>query len=295
MNKNKKTKVSSVSRKQNPAVLIWKRLKRNKSSMVSLIFLGALFLISILAPIILDENLVVAQDASIRCMPPSREHLFGTDIYGRDILIRILFGARISLAIGVISVIGGTVIGGLIGAAAAYFGGRVDNVITRISDMFQAIPETLLCMCVVAAAGASVASLIFAMIVATIPGRLRLVRSTVLGVSSKEYIEAAKVAGMSDFRIVLTQMIPNAIGPVIVVATQGVASIMLTASGLSYLGVGIQPPHPEWGALIAAARDYLRIYPYMCVIPGIVISLTALAFNLLGDGLRDAVDPRLKD
>lgn len=275
--------------------MIWIRLVRNKTSLVSLIFLVALFSVSLIAPLVIDPNLALEMDPASAHLAPSWQHPFGTDIYGRDILLRILFGARISLAIGVISVIIGTAIGGLIGAASAYFGGRADNVIMRIMDMVQAVPETLMCMCIVAVAGASVPALIFAMVVATIPGRCRIVRASVLGVSGKEYVEAAKVAGMRDFKIVLTQMLPNAIGPIIVVATQGVASIMLTASGLSYLGVGIQPPNPEWGALIAAARDYLRIYPYMCVIPGIVISLTALAFNLLGDGLRDAVDPRLKD
>lgn len=290
-----KKNTTNAPKKQSPGRMIWTRLVRNKTSFVSLIFLVILFTVSLAAPLFIDPDLALQMDPSSAAVAPCREHLFGTDIYGRDILLRILFGARISLGIGVISVIIGTVIGGLIGAAAAYLGGKVDNIIMRIMDMFQAIPETLMCMCIVAVAGASVSALIFAMVVATIPGRCRIVRASVLGVSGKEYVEAAKVAGMGDFRIVLTQMLPNAIGPIIVVATQGVASIMLTASGLSYLGVGIQPPNPEWGALIAAARDYLRIYPYMCIIPGIVISLTALAFNLLGDGLRDAVDPRLKD
>ena len=293
MRKNKNT--TKTHKRMSPGRMIWIRLVRNKTSLVSLIFLVALFSVSLIAPLVIDPNLALEMDPASAHLAPSWQHPFGTDIYGRDILLRILFGARISLAIGVISVIIGTAIGGLIGAASAYFGGRADNVIMRIMDMFQAIPETLMSMCIVAVAGASVPALIFAMVVATIPGRCRIVRASVLGVSGKEYVEAAKVAGMRDFKIVLTQMLPNAIGPIIVVATQGVASIMLTASGLSYLGVGIQPPNPEWGALIAAARDYLRIYPYMCIIPGIVISLTALAFNLLGDGLRDAVDPRLKD
>lgn len=290
-----KNNTANATKKQSPGRMIWTRLVRNKTSLVSLIFLIILFTVSLGAPLFIDPDLALQMDAKAASTPPCWEHPFGTDIYGRDILLRILFGARISLAIGVISVIIGTVVGGLIGAASAYFGGKVDNWIMRLMDMFQAIPETLMCMCIVSVAGGSVPALIFAMVVSTIPGRCRIVRASVLGVSGKEYVEAAKVAGMSDFKIVLTQMIPNAIGPIIVVATQGVAGIMLTASGLSYLGIGIQPPNPEWGALIAAARDYLRIHPYMCIIPGVVISLTALAFNLLGDGLRDAVDPRLKD
>lgn len=291
----KKKTTTNAPKKQSPGRMIWIRLVRNKTSLVSLIFLVILFGVALLVPLFIDSDLALKMDPTSASIAPCMEHPFGTDIYGRDIFLRILFGARISLGIGVISVIIGTVIGGLIGAASAYFGGKIDNWIMRLMDMFQAIPETLMCMCIVAVAGGSVPALIFAMVVATIPGRCRIVRASVIGVSGKEYVEAAKVAGMSDFKIVVTQMIPNAIGPIIVVATQGVASIMLTASGLSYLGVGIQPPTPEWGALISAARDYLRIYPYMCIIPGIVISLTALAFNLLGDGLRDAVDPRLKD
>ena len=292
---SKKNNITSAPKKLSPGKMIWLRMTRNKTSLASMIFLVALFTVAFAAPLFVDPNLALEMHPEAASLAPCKEHIFGTDIYGRDIFLRILLGAKTSLGIGLISVLIGTVIGGLIGAAAAYFGGKVDNLIMRIMDMFQAIPETLMCMCIVAVAGASVPALILAMVVATIPGRCRIVRASVLGVSNKEYVEAAKVAGMSDFKIVVTQMLPNAIGPIIVVATQGVASIMLTAAGLSYLGVGIQPPHPEWGALIAASRDYLRIYPYMCVIPGLVLNVTALAFNLLGDGLRDAVDPRLKD
>ncbi len=278
-----------------PGRVIWQRLKRNKSAYFSLIFLILLIAVAILVPLFVDEELVTKQDLTILHQPPSWAHPFGTDIYGRDIFIRILFGARMSLMIGIVSCTIGTIVGGFIGACAAYFGGVVDNVIMRISDMLQGIPEMLMSICIVTVFGANIPSLIIAMIVAIIAPRCRLVRSTILSVSGREFIEAAKIAGMSDFKIVLTQMVPNSIGPVIVVFTQGVASIMLTAAGLSYLGVGIQPPHPEWGALIAAAREYLRIYPYMCVFPGLVITITSLAFNLLGDGLRDAIDPRLKD
>ena len=291
MSKQAKTKTLA----QSPARQIWKRMMRNKSSMASMIFLICLFAVSFVAPLFIDEGLVYTQNAGIRNMAPNAEHWFGTDIYGRDIFARIMYGARISLSIGVITVFLSTLIGAMLGATAAYFGGVVDDIIMRLTDMFMAVPETLLSMCVVAAFGANMPSLIFAMVVASVPGRCRLVRSTVLGVAGREFVEAAKVSGMNDFKIVTTQMLPNAIGPVIVVATQGIASVMLTAAGLSYLGIGIQQPTPEWGAMISAARDYLRIYPYMCVIPGIVLSLTALAFNLLGDGLRDAVDPRLKD
>ena len=228
-------------------------------------------------------------------MPPSAEHWFGTDIYGRDILARVIYGARVSLTIGVVTVIVSTGIGALLGAIAAYYGGFIDEAIMRVCDVLVAVPETLLAMCVVTAMGANATSLITALVIAVVPNRCRLVRSTVLGVAGREYVEAAKAAGMKNLRIILTQIMPNSMGPVIVVSMQGVANMMLTAAGLSYLGVGIQPPTPEWGAIIAQARDYLRIAPYMCVIPGVVLALTALSFNLLGDGLRDALDPKLKD
>jgi len=183
----------------------------------------------------------------------------------------------------------------LLGAIAAYFGGKIDSVIMRLTDMFMAIPETLLALCVVAAMGASAVSLIAAMTIACIPGNCRLVRSTVLGIVDTEYVEAARACGMGNFGIIVKEIIPNSLGPIIVVSTQGIANLMLTASSLSYLGMGIQPPNPEWGAMISEAREFLRSDPYMCIIPGIVIVLTALSFNLLGDGLRDAMDPRLKD
>ena len=206
-----------------------------------------------------------------------------------------VFGSRVSLIIGVVTMVASMVIGGLLGAVAAYFGGVIDSVIMRLTDMFMAIPETLLALCVVAAMGASAVSLVVAMTVACVPGNCRLVRSTVLSIVDSEYVEAARACGMSDLGIIVKEILTNALGPIIVVSTQGVAGIMLTASSLSYLGMGIQPPNPEWGAMISEAREFLRSAPYTCIIPGIVIVLTALSFNLLGDGLRDAMDPRLKD
>lgn len=282
-------------KKQSAAGQVWHRLLKNKSSVAGLIFLVILVTLTVSANLFIDENLVTYQDYTIRSQPPSAEHWFGTDIYGRDIFARVIYGARISLTIGVVTVILSTAIGGLLGAIAAYYGGIIDSVIMRICDVLVAVPETLLAMCVVTAMGASASSLIAALVVAVVPNRCRLVRSTVLGIASREYVEAARAAGMKSFRIILTQILPNSIGPVIVVSMQGVANMMLTAASLSYLGIGIQPPTPEWGAIIAGAREYLRVSPYMCVIPGIVLALTALSFNLLGDGLRDALDPKLKD
>ncbi len=274
---------------------IWRRLLRDKSSVVSMGFLCLIVLLAIFANVLFDESLVTMQNTAIRNNPPSWEHWFGTDLYGRDIFIRMVFGSRVSLTIGIVTMGVSMIIGGLLGAVAAYFGGKIDGIIMRFTDMFMAIPETLLALCVVAAMGASAVSLIVAMTVAAVPGNCRLVRSTVLSIVDTEYVEAARACGMRDIGIIVKEIIPNSLGPIIVVSTQGIANLMLTASSLSYLGMGIQPPNPEWGAMISEAREFLRSDPYMCIIPGIVIVLTALSFNLLGDGLRDAMDPRLKD
>ncbi len=294
--KKQKSEAAIVcKKKQSPARETWRRLLKNKSSVISLVFLIIVVLLAIFADVLFDKSLITTQRVDIRIQPPSLEHWFGTDVYGRDIFTRMVYGSRVSLTIGIVTMALGMLIGGLLGACAAYFGGMLDSFIMRFTDMFMAIPETLLALCVVAAMGASASSLIFALTIAIIPGNCRLVRSAVLGVVDTEYVEAARACGMSDFRIIMTEILPNALSPIIVVSTQGVANIMLTASSLSYLGMGVQPPNPEWGAMIADAREYLRAAPYMCVLPGIVIVLTALAFNLLGDGLRDALDPRLKD
>jgi peptide/nickel transport system permease protein len=282
-------------KKQSKTMEIWRRLLKNKSSVAGLAFLVVLAFVAIFANVLIDPELVEYQDYAIRNQPPSAEHWFGTDVYGRDILARVVYGARVSLAIGVVTIIISTVIGALLGAIAAYYGGLIDEAIMRVCDVLIAVPETLMSMCVVTVMGANATSLITALVIAVVPGRCRLVRASVLGVTGREYVEAARAAGMKSFRLILTQILPNSLGPVIVVSFQGVSNMILTAAGLSYLGVGIQPPTPEWGAIIAQAKDYLRIAPYMCVIPGIVLALTALSFNLLGDGLRDALDPKLKD
>ena len=288
LNKEKK-------KKQNGAAEVIKRMMRDKACMVSCIFILILFFVAIFANVLIDEALVTEQNAAIRKQAPSAEHWFGTDLYGRDIFARVVYGSRVSLAIGLITVVLSTAIGGLLGAVAAYVGGVVDGFIMRITDVFLAIPEQLLAMCVVAALGATPVSVIAALTIVVIPNRCRLVRSTVLGIVNSQYVEAAKACGMKDIRIIIQEIIPNTLGPIIVVSTQGIASIMLTVSSLSYLGVGIQPPTPEWGSIIYEAREFLRMEPYMCLLPGLVIVLTALAFNLAGDGLRDALDPRLKD
>lgn len=283
-----------TSGKKSPARQVWKRLLKNKSSTISLYFIIFIFLFALFANVFIDESLVYQQTQERR-LPPSSEHWFGTDIYGRDIFARVVYGARVSLTIGIVVELIGTVIGVALGAIAAYRGGILDEIIMRIMDMFLAIPSTLLAMTVVSALGTNASSLIIALTISIIPGHARVVRSTVLGTSEREFVEAARASGMSDFKIVLTQIIPNSVGPMIVLSSQGIATAMLTAASLSYLGLGVQPPNPEWGALISGAREFLRTDPYMSIIPGVVVVITALSFNLVGDGLRDALDPRLKD
>lgn len=232
--------------KQSPTRQMFARLRKNKSSMISLYFIIFLVLFMIIGTFIIDESLVYEQTMD-RKLPPSAEHWFGTDIYGRDIFARVVYGARISVSIGLITEIIATLVGGVLGSIGAYRGGLVDEVIMRLTDMLLAIPSILLAMVVVTAMGANATSLIIAISISIIPVHVRLVRSSVLGIADRDFVEAAKSVGMSDFKIVATQIIPNSLAPVIVLFTQGIATGMLNAAGLSYLGLGVQPPNPEWG------------------------------------------------
>lgn len=241
------------------------------------------------------EHLVTEQNADIRLLTPSSEHWFGTDAYGRDLFTRVLYGTRISLVIGIFTAGFSLLFGGILGAVAAYYGGQVDNIIMRVMDMFTAIPGTLLALAIVAALGANMINLLIAITISSIPGFVRLIRSTVLTVVESEYVEAARACGAKDGRIILKHVLPNAIGPIIVQTTTSISGMILQASGLSFIGMGVQPPTPEWGAMISESREFMRLYPHLMVFPGVCIILAALSFNLLGDGLRDALDPRLKD
>ena len=282
-------------KKKSKALEVWKRLRRNVGAVIGIILILILTFGAIFAGVITDEALVTAQDASNRFAPPSAEHPFGTDCYGRDTFARVLFGARISLTIGLFTALLALVVGGVLGAAAAYYGGTVDNVIMRIMDMFTAIPGTLLALAIVAALGASMINLLIAIAISSIPGFVRLIRSTVMTVVESDYIEAARACGTLDRRIILHHIMPNAIGPIIVQTTTSISGMILQASGLSFIGMGVQPPTPEWGAMISEAREFMRQDPWMMIFPGVCIILAALSFNLIGDGLRDALDPRLRD
>ncbi|MBN2899849.1 MAG: ABC transporter permease [Clostridia bacterium] len=272
---------------------VWKRLKKNKMAMFGLAIIIVLFLTAIfadfIAPFSYDE-----QDLLNMFQTPSAAHWFGTDEFGRDIFSRVVYGSRISLEVGFIAVGISLITGGLIGAIAGFYGGRLENLLMRAMDILLAIPEILLAIAIVAALGPSISNLMIAVGISSIPGYARLVRASVLTIREQEFIEAAKAAGSSDLRIIFKHILPNCMAPIIVQATIGVAIAILTAAGLSFIGLGIQPPTPEWGSMLSGGRSYIRDYPHMTLYPGLAIMVTIFALNLLGDGLRDALDPKLR-
>ena len=289
------TKKRKKSKKNSQVKEIWRRLKKNRSAMVGLVVLIIFALAAIFADFIVPYEKAIEQNGQIRLQPPSADHWFGTDHFGRDTFARIIHGSRISLSIGFISVFLSLIVGGLLGAAAGYYGGSIDNIIMRIMDVFMCIPAILLALAIVAALGTSMQNLLIAIIISNVPSFTRLIRSVILTVVENDFIEAARSYGAKDMRIILKYILPNAMGPIIVQATMGIAGMILSAAGLSYLGMGVQPPDPEWGAMLSEAKDFMRTAPYLLYFPGFSILISALCFNLLGDGLRDALDPKLRD
>lgn len=286
---------TTAVKKKNKFAEVWKRLCKNTGAVIGMVIILIFVLGAVFANLIRPYDLVIRQEAAIRLDPPSAEHWFGTDAYGRDVFARVLYGSRISLSIGFFTAAFSLIFGGILGAAGAYYGGQVDNIIMRVMDMFTAIPGTLLALAIVAALGTSMVNLLIAITISSIPGFVRLIRSTVLTVVESDYVEAARACGTGDARIILRHILPNAIGPIIVQTTTSISDMILTASGLSFIGMGVQAPTPEWGAMISEAREFYRQKPYLVIFPGVCIILTALSFNLIGDGLRDALDPRLRD
>jgi peptide/nickel transport system permease protein len=269
------------------------QLRKNKLAVVSLFVLIALFLIAVFAPLIApysyDEQNVLNSYAK-----PSAEHLLGTDKMGRDIFSRLIYGTRQSLQMGILSVLLGAFIGITIGSISGYYGTWVDNLLMRFLDIYQAIPMFLLCVALAAILGPSLRNAIIALGLGIVPGYARIMRASVMTVRDTEYIESAKSINCGTFRIIMKHIIPNAIGPMIVQITMGIGSCILAGAALSFIGLGVQPPVPEWGTMISEARSVMRQYPTHALYPGICIMISVLACNLLGDGLRDALDPRLK-
>lgn len=285
----------SMPKKRSQAHEVWLRLRKNKQAMVGLVVFLIIALIAVMAPVLVDyDTQVVEQHISEKLQGPSAAHWLGTDGFGRDVLARLIYGARISLTIGIITAISALAVGGLIGAVAGFYGGRLDDVLMRIMDIFLSMPSILLAIAVVAALGSGIENIMISVAISYVPVFARVIRSSVLSIRSKEFIESARAVGTGDFRIICKHIIPNAIGPVIVQATLGVGEIIISAAGLSFLGLGIEPPLPEWGKMLSEGKEYIRTMPYLVVFPGLCIMITVLALNLLGDGLRDALDPRLK-
>lgn len=274
---------------------VTRRFRKNRTAMLGLALLLVILCVAIFADLIVPYERCTAQAGADRLQGPSAEHWFGTDELGRDIFARIVHGSRYSLFIGIATSVLALIIGGFIGAACGYYGGRLDNIVMRIMDMVMSIPPVLLSLAVVAALGANLRNLLIAITISCVPSTVRLVRSVVISVADQDYIEAAQSYGSGNLRIILKYVIPNAMGPIIVNTTMNISSMILSTAGLSFIGMGVQPPSPEWGALLSDARQYMFKAPYLLIIPGIAILLTALSFNLVGDGLRDALDPKLRD
>jgi len=289
-------RVNALGKGDKPGSLpyIWKRLKKNPGAMTGLVFVVLLFVLSFISPFICryDYQEIVMKS---RFALPGMDHLLGCDEVGRDILSRILYGAKYTLSIGVLSVAVSCILGVILGSVAGYFGGTVDTMIMRFLDVFQAFPNILLAIAISAVLGAGFDKVIYAIGISGVPNFARMMRANILTVRNSEFIEAAASINCTTFRIILHHVIPNAISPLIVQVAMGIASAALAASGLSFLGFGVQAPTPEWGAMLASARGYMRDYPHMVIIPGLFIMLTVLSFNLVGDSIRDALDPKLKD
>ena len=271
---------------------MFKYYKKSKIAVVGLIILIILIITAIFADFIAPYPYDV-QDLSMTFLKPSKEHLMGTDNFGRDIFSRIVIGAKISLQIGFISVFFSMIIGIFIGAIAGYYR-RFDNILMRIMDVVLSIPQLIFAIALAAALGNGMRNLILAVSISSIPRYARIVRSQVLSIKEREFVEAAKMSGASDLKIILKYILPNAFAPVIVEATLGVGTSILSAAALSFIGMGIMPPQPEWGQMLSEGRAYIRDYPHMTLFPGLAIALTILSLNIVGDGLRDALDPKLR-
>ena len=272
----------------------WRRLKKNKGAMFGIAFLLLLVLATIVASFIFDYDKDIIAMTKDRFLPPSWEHPFGTDNMGRDIFKRVLYGAKYSLVLSFGATALGLAVGLFFGAIAGYYGGAVDNIIMRFTDIFYSIPYIMLAVVVVSLLGTSMASLLIAMALGSFAGFARIARASIMTVRDMEYVESGYAIGLTTWKIILKHIIPNCLSPIIVQTTLRVGSNIISASSLSFLGVGITPPTPEWGAMLSDGRSYIRSSGWMCLFPGLAIMFTVLALNLLGDGLRDAMDPKLK-
>lgn len=262
---------------------------KNKMAVAGFIIILAMVIIAVFAPLIATQA-PEAQDLAARFQSPSAAHFFGTDNFGRDIFSNVVYGARISLFIGLVATIISVIIGTIIGAVAGFFGGAVDNLMMRLVDIILSIPSLILAIAISAVLGTGLRNLILAVSLSSITNYARIVRASVLSVKEQEYVEAAKIGGASNFRLIFRHILPNCTGPIIVQATLGVGTAILQAASLSFIGLGVQPTTPEWGGMLSQGRSYIRDYPHMTIFPGLAIALTIFSLNLFGDGLSDTLD-----
>lgn len=281
-------------KKQSQFREILKRLVRNKTATVGMCIFLTIAVISLLAPVLAPHDFA-EMDLSNAFAKPSKDHLLGTDEYGRDYLSRILYGGRFSLGLGLCAQLFSLFFGVVLGCFAGYYGGKVDSIIMRICDVWQSIPGILFTIILCAALGTGWINTVIAMGLGGVPGNCRMIRAQLLSLREREFIEAEHAINCPSGKIMFKHLLPNAISPLIVSSTMGIGNTINGAAGLAYLGLGVQPPTPEWGALISAARAYIRYYPYLILYPGLMLAITILSLNMFGDGLRDAMDPKLKN
>lgn len=286
---------SSEEVKENRALEVWRQFRRNKGAMIGLVIVIILILLAFFGGMIWDYDTdVVALNVSERLTPPCLQHPFGTDEYGRDMLARVGYGTRYSLLIGFCSVLVALLLGLPIGAAAGYIGGRFDAVFMRIVDAITIIPSILMTVLLVTILGTSLGNLMIALAISSVPILARITRAAVMTVRYNEYVESARAIGASNWYIITHYVLPNCYSSILVQATLRMGASIIGASGLSYIGLGVPKPTPEWGALLNASKTYITDNAYLCLFPGLAIMITVMAINLVGDGLRDALDPKLK-
>lgn len=286
MNKNKNKKESLFRETV-------RRILKNRMATLGAIVFVIWVILAILAPYICKYG-YAQQDLLNTLQPPSAEHWFGTDEFGRDIFSRVLYGGRYSLSIGVFGTLLAAVFGIPLGAISGYYGGKMDNVLMRVTDVFQSIPSLMLAIALSATLGAGLVNCVIAISITAIPGYARMTRASILNIRGMEYVEAAKSTNSDDFHTIMRHVLPNAVAPILVFATMGVSNHILSAASLSFIGLGVQAPLPEWGAMLSTGRSYIRDYMWLSLFPGLAIFINIMALNLFGDGLRDALDPRLK-
>jgi peptide/nickel transport system permease protein len=276
---------------QTPWRMISRRMYANRLAMVGLFLIVFMLVLAVFAPMLAPAD-PIEMTLEDQFLPPSTNHWFGTDDFGRDILSRVIYGARLSLKVGLISVAIALIVGGVLGLISGFYGGWFDLITQRFMDVMLSFPDLILALAIMAILGPSLRNAMIAIGISGIPVYTRVMRGQVLSLREKEYVEAARAAGAGSSRLIFRHILPNTMSPLIVIATLGIAGSILAASGLSFIGMGAQPPTPEWGAMLASGREYLRHEWWIATFPGIFIALTVLGFNLLGDGLRDAFDPR---